>query len=100
MAQMLATTYSERDVSDVESYVRDAIGGVSGPMGWDEREQLVARGILLVRRIAQALPPEASLDAVLRDRLAPALNAYRWRVGRPLPTHLTHPGLASVRRAA
>jgi hypothetical protein len=100
MAQMLASTYSERDVSDVESYVRDAIGNVAGPMGRVEREHLVARGILLVRRIAQALPPEASLDAVLRDRLAPALNAYRWRIGRPVHAPLTHAGLASGRRAA
>jgi hypothetical protein len=79
MAQVLDKTYSERDVRDVESYVRDAVDGVSGYLSAEEHERLVARGIFLVRRIAQALPPGASLDAVLRDHLTPALDTYRWR---------------------
>lgn len=99
MAQVLASTYSERDVADVEAYVREAIFDLAGPLGGDEREQLVARGILLVRRIAQALPPEASLIAVLSDRLAPALTAYRTRLAPTLPGPATPAGLGS-RRAA
>ena len=91
MAQVLPTMYSERDVRDVESYVRGAVDGVSGYLSAEEHERLVARGILLVRRIAHALPPGASLDAVLRDHLTPALDTYRWREARttrdqaPLP---------------
>jgi hypothetical protein len=99
MTQVLPSTYAERDVTDVESYVRGAIDGVGGPMGRDDREQLVARGILLVRRIAQALPPETSLDAVLRDRLGPALTAYRWRDLRAVRPSVAHAGLVS-RQAA
>jgi hypothetical protein len=82
MAQVLPTTYSERDVRDVESYVRGAVDGVSGYLSAEEHERLVARGILLVRRIASALPPGASLEAVLRDHLTPALDTYRWREAR------------------
>ena len=79
MAQVLPQMYSERDVRDVESYVRSSVEDVPGSLSVEEHERLVARGILLVRRIAHALPPDTSLDAVLRDRLAPALAAYHWR---------------------
>ena len=93
MAQVLPTTYAERDVRDVESYVRGAVDDVSGYLSAEEHERLVARGILLVRRIAHALPPGASLDAVLRDRLTPALESYRWRERRTTRDHV--PGPAS-----
>jgi hypothetical protein len=79
MAQVLPNVYSERDVRDVESYVRAAVDDMSGFLSAEDQERLVARGILLVRRIAHALPPDRSLDAVLRDRLTPALATYRWR---------------------
>jgi len=74
-------------VRDVESYVRGAVDGVSGYLNAEEHERLVARGILLVRRIASALPPGASLDAVLRDHLTPALDTYRWREARTTRDH-------------
>jgi hypothetical protein len=58
----------------------------------EEHERLVARGILLVRRIAHALPPGASLDAVLRDHLTPALDTYRWREARTTRDQAPLPG--------
>jgi hypothetical protein len=82
MSQVLSECYSERDVVDVESYVRDTIGQISPCLASDEREQLVARGVVLVRRIASALPPEASLADVLHGRLGNALAVYRWRGAR------------------
>jgi hypothetical protein len=74
--------YRERDVADVEAYVRETVGRISPCLSSDERDQLVARGRLLVHRIASALPPEVSLAAVLEDRLAKALAVYRWRAVR------------------
>jgi hypothetical protein len=82
MPQVLIQRYSERDVADVESYVRDAVGQISQTLASDEREQLVARGVVLVRRIASALPPETSLADVLQGRLGNALAVYRWRGAR------------------
>lgn len=79
---MLSQTYAERDVQDVESYVRETVGHISPYIGSDEREQLVARGIFLVSRMAQALPPEASLEALLHERLGNSLAVYRWRGAR------------------
>jgi len=79
---MLTKPYAERDVEDVESFVRDTVAHVSPYIASDEREQLVARGILLVSRMAQALPPEASLEALLRERLGNSLAVYRWRGAR------------------
>src|SRR2546421_6028880 len=82
MSRMLPRPYAERDVEDVESYVRETVGHISPYIASDEREQLVARGILLVSRMAQALPPEASLEALLHDRLGNSLAVYRWRGAR------------------
>ena len=79
MPRMLSRPYAERDVDDVESYVRDTVGTISPCIASDEREQLVARGIMLVSRMAQALPPEASLEALLHERLGNSLAVYRWR---------------------
>lgn len=76
MQRVLARRYAERDVSDVESYVRETVVGMASVTP-PEQEQLVARGIFLVRRIAQALPPEASLQEALRDHLAEGLSALR-----------------------
>ena len=94
MPRVLPKTYAERDVRDVESYVRETVGSISPYIASDEREQLVASGIVLVSRMAQALPPEASLQALLHERLGNSLAVYRWRgarrrtEGRQLaPTH-------------
>lgn len=61
-------------MNDVETYVRDTVRGLDAATPGEE-EQLVARGIFLVRRIARALPPEASLQEALRDHLAEGLSA-------------------------
>jgi hypothetical protein len=82
MPRVLPKPYTERDVVDVESYVRDTVGQVSPCLASDEREQLVVRGVVLVRRIAHALPPEASLADALQHRLGDALAVYRWRGAR------------------
>jgi hypothetical protein len=78
MQRVLPNQYTERDVADVERYVRDAVHGLDD-VRRDEQERLVARGIFVVRRIAQALPPEVSLEQTLSGRLADALTAYRSR---------------------
>jgi hypothetical protein len=83
----LPKTYAERDVPDVESYVRETVGNISPYIASDEREQLVARGIVLVSRMAQALPPETSLEAVLHERLGNSLAVYRWRGARRRTEH-------------
>jgi hypothetical protein len=82
MPRMLPRPYAERDVEDVEGYVRETVGHISPYIGSDEREQLVARGIMLVSRMAQALPPDASLEALLHERLGNSLAVYRWRGAR------------------
>ena len=82
MPRILAKPYVERDVQDVESYVRETVGNISPYIASDEREQLVARGIFLVSRMARALPPEASLEALLHERLGNSLAVYRWRGAR------------------
>ena len=79
---MLPKPYAERDVVDVESYVRDTVGNISPYIASQEREELVARGIVLVSRMAQALPPEASLQDLLHERLGNSLAVYRWRGAR------------------
>jgi len=76
--RVLPKPYTERDVADVELYVRDAVDGL-GDVLVGEEDQLVARGIFVVRRIAQALPPEVSLEQTLSGRLPEALAAYRAR---------------------
>jgi hypothetical protein len=78
MQRVLPKPYAERDVADVELYVRDAVDGL-GDVLVDEQDELVARGIFVVRRIAQALPPEISLEQTLSDRLPEALAAYHAR---------------------
>jgi hypothetical protein len=82
MSQLLSKPYAERDVPDVESYVRETVGHISPYLASDEREQLVARGIMLVSRMAQALPPGASLEGLLHERLGNSLAVYRWRGAR------------------
>jgi hypothetical protein len=76
MQRVLARRYAERDIPDVETYVRETIAGL-GPMSPEDEESLVTKGILLVRRIAFALPPEASLQQALRERFLPGLHALR-----------------------
>lgn len=83
MQRVLPKPYAERDVADVEVYVRNAVDGL-GDVLLDEQDQLVARGIFFVRRIAQALPPEISLEQTLSDRLPEALAACRARSRREL----------------
>ena len=68
MQRVLPKKYAERDVADVELYVRDAVHGLGNVRG-DEQDRLVARGIFVVRRIAQALPPEVSLKQALSGHL-------------------------------
>jgi hypothetical protein len=80
MQRVLARRYAERDVSDVETYVRDTLRAMTA-LTPAEHEELVPRGIFLVRRIAQALPPEASLQEALRDHLAEGLAALRTEAG-------------------
>ena len=65
---------------DVETYVRETVRGMTSVTP-AEQEELVARGIFLVRRIAQALPPEASLQEALRDHLAEGLAALQAEAG-------------------
>jgi hypothetical protein len=79
MQRVLPSQYTERDVHDVELYVRDAVRGLDDVRG-DEQDKLVARGIFVVRRIAQALPPEVSLEQTLSGHLTDALTAYRSRI--------------------
>jgi hypothetical protein len=83
MQRVLPKTYAERDVADVELYVRDAVHGLGNVRG-DEQDRLVARGIFVVRRIAQALPPEVSLQQALSGHLTDALTAYRSQRRRDL----------------
>ena len=86
MQRVLNNRYAERDVKDVEGYVRDTLRGMTAvPVG--EQEQLVVRGIFLVERIARALPPEASLEALLHERLGNSLAVYRWRGARHRAEH-------------
>jgi hypothetical protein len=84
---LLPRPYAERDVEDVESYVRETVRNISLHIVPDEREQLIARGIMLVSRMAQALPPEASLGALLHERLGNSLAVYRWRSARRRAEH-------------
>jgi hypothetical protein len=76
MQRVLAKRYAERDVDDVERFVREAVGGMSD-VDPAEQDELVVRGIFLVRRVACALPPEASLAEALRERLVEGLRALR-----------------------
>ena len=76
MPRVLAKRYAERDVSDVETYVRETVAGLA-PLNAEEEESLVAKGIFLVRRIAFALPPEASLQQALREHFLEGLTALR-----------------------
>jgi hypothetical protein len=87
MPRVLTKPYAERDVRDVESYVRDTVGSISPCIALQEREELVVRGIMLVRRMARALPPEASLEALLHERLGNSLAVYRWRGARRRTQH-------------
>jgi len=82
LTTLLYPAYAERDVDDVESYVRDTVRDVSPHIATDEREKLVARGIVLVCRMARALPPEASLAALLHEHLGSAIAVYRYRGAR------------------
>jgi hypothetical protein len=96
MARMLQKAYAERDIADIELYVRDTVDRISPYLASDEQEQLVARGVVLVRRLACALPPEQSLAEALQDRLGNALAVYRWRGAR---VRLEGAQLASSRAA-
>jgi hypothetical protein len=87
MPRVLARPYAARDVGDVESYVRDTVRGISPCMDANEREELVAYGIMLVSRMEQALPPEASLEALLHERLGTSLAVYRRRGARRRTRH-------------
>ncbi|HZO60066.1 MAG TPA: hypothetical protein VFB51_10270 [Solirubrobacterales bacterium] len=80
MPRVLAKRYAERDVPDVETYVRESVAGL-GPLNSDDEEALVAKGIFLVRRIAFALPPEASLRVALREHFPEGLAALRDEAG-------------------
>jgi hypothetical protein len=95
--RVLAKRYAERDVPDVESYVRETVAGLR-PLTTDEEESLVAKGIFLVRRIAVALPPEASLQEALRAHFLEGLMALREEAG-PSSTDPAPAGSGS-RRAA
>ena len=64
--------------------MRDAISDFEPLIGEDE-EALVAKGIFLVRRIAFALPPEASLQEALREHFIEGLAALREEAGPTSP---------------
>ena len=95
MQRVLARRYAERDIADVETYVRETVRTMES-VAPAEHDGLVARGIFLVRRIALALPPEASLQEALREHLAEGLSAFRAEAGPPG----TDPAGAPSRRAA
>ena len=80
MQRLLNNRYAERDVKDVEGYVRDKVRAMTD-VAPDQHEGLIVRGIFLVRRIAMALPPEASLQEALRDHFAEGLSALRVETG-------------------
>jgi hypothetical protein len=84
---VLDKRYAERDVDDVERLVREAIAAI-GDVPAEEQDQLVVGGIFLVRRVARALPPEASLAEALKQHLAEGLAALRadYAGSRPSPT--------------
>ena len=60
----------------METYVRETVAGLA-PVTPEEEQALVARGIFLVRRIAFALPPEASLQQALSEHFLEGLAALR-----------------------
>ena len=95
MQRVLARRYAERDIADVETYVRDVVRAMN-PADEAEQDELVARGIFLVRRIAVALPPEASLQEALSERLPEGLAALR----EEAQPQGTDPAGAPPRRAA
>jgi hypothetical protein len=74
MQRILSMRYAERDIDDVERHVRESVD-VMGDLSERERGQLIVGGIFLVRRVARALPPEASLVEALRERLGQGLTA-------------------------
>ena len=82
MQRVLNNRYAERDVKDVEGYVRDTVRGMT-EVAPDHHEGLIVRGIFLVRRIAMALPPEASLQEALREHFAEGLAALCAETGPP-----------------
>ncbi len=82
-------------MADVETYVRETVRGMASVTP-AEQDSLVARGIFLVRRIAHALPPEASLQEALRDHLAEGLMALQAEAG----TSGNDPAGTPSRRAA
>jgi hypothetical protein len=92
---VLRQPYAERDVEDVEAYVRHTVTSIAPGVVPDDREELVARGILLVSRMARALPPEASLAAFLDERLSGSLAVYR----RRLASHAEHAGASPAHPA-
>jgi hypothetical protein len=98
MQRVLARRYAERDVPDVEAYVRETVSALA-PATPEEEEALVAKGIFLVRRIAFALPPEASLREALREHLVEGLTALRDEVD-PSSTDPVGTGSTGSRRAA
>ena len=68
MQRVLDKRYTERDVEDVERLVREAVAAI-GDVRPRSRTSCVVGGIFLVRRVARALPPEASLAEALKERL-------------------------------
>ena len=76
MQRVLHKPYTERDVADVELYVRDAVHGLGDVVG-DEQDQ--ARGARHRRRPQNRTGPAARgrLRQTLSGRLPEALAAYR-----------------------
>jgi hypothetical protein len=84
---VLLRPYAERDVENVESYIRETVRNIWPDIVPDEREQVIARGVMLVSRIAQALPPETSLAALLDEQLGNWIAVCRWRGARRRAEH-------------
>ncbi len=64
-----------RDVRDVDSYVGQALDRIGVRPGSAARAMLLEHGVRSAYRLERALPPEASLRAVLDDVLPQRLLA-------------------------
>ena len=74
---------SLRDVRDVEGYVNRSLVAIGVSPASPVHAPLVAHGVRSIYRLERALPPEASLRAVLDEVLGERLAAALRRTGTP-----------------